>query len=403
MLKQTRDQARQTVCRQLDRIATVSAAGGRRKASILVRRFLWADTVKLDAAFRVLGEAVSFEEAAELAGRIDLFQPCERAVTWWRIPKRTTGSRIVCQLPSEVRAAHLIILDVLQAQFRPGHHLYGVKGRGRDELARSLRAAMEQGRGYAIQGDIREAFSNVDVDSLYDILPLPAAVIRHMLDYRNLRLRHDPTRDKAQVSSAPCGPLSIRGTYLSVPTQVNGPTGLLAGFPASNLILAIALAGLSDVLPPGCAPYLYADNVLVAARTEEECRRIEPMLIRYFAEHPAGPFTLDKIAIDSLDAGIGFLGYAFERDLEGEVAIIPNQRGYNDIIVTCCRAAEAAAAAGRVKPETRHLIRQKLSGFSATTDPEWIYTWVGEMMNESFNEVVWAQERGHWPPGLRTS
>lgn len=338
-----------------------------------------AGAVRLDAAYRALGEEATYWQADSLAKRLNAFGPCSEPVRWWRSPKTRPGAdgtvrhRIVCDLPLMLYASHLIIRNVLEQQFVPGDHIWDIKGRGRDKEAEAIQAAMEQGYRYAFVGDLTDAFPSVDPEAL-KTLPLPRAVIRRALDHRNLNYRHDLKRERRAQADAPprMSPVSQEeSTHGNMPGR-NGPRGLLQGSPASNLILASLLNDLPGALPAGCKPFLLADDVLVLTHTDEECRRVETALSLYLEGHHAGPFALVTKFIGHIGT-IGFdragYNYSLGPSFAAEIGI--DFRNIEKMLAECQVAIERDAERGRmVSWQTVHMLQAKLSGFSAVSDPE---------------------------------
>lgn len=391
-----RDLARQQVHARLRDLVKASEAGDRRRLKRLCRAHFGAPIVRLDAAYRVLGgERPSYEEANHLAGQVNPFSPCRAPVRWWREPKRRGGFRVVCALPPALRADNLIVKDVLEAQFRPGDHIYDWKGRGRDREARNIKAALEQGYRYVLQGDLRDAFQSVRVEALYD-LPLPATVIRYALDYRSMVLTHAPEKEVLPGLASGELPLS-EGLYGTLPRPY-GPRGLLQGAPASNLVLAWLLNGMPGVLPPGCMPFLLTDNVLVAAHTEDECRRAEQTLLRYFAEHPAGPFVLGSSEIVSAQEDFERAGYEYIKVGRDSVEIAPDGLNLYRMYSSFYEAVQNDAKAGRRVPTgSLQSLRRKLSGFRAMTDLEGFWISQVEHMFGDLMEATWRRDDGIEP------
>lgn len=175
-----------------------------------VRRYFGSRAAWHEIADRVLdyrpGEPREEREArvAALADRVEPFRPCCEPVRWWRVEKKRSGEyRVICDLPQVLRVRHLMIREALSALFRPHGHIFDIKGVGRDRLARSVKAAMEEGFTHAYVADVRNCFPSVNPDA-FELLPLPAQVIRYSLDYRNLNFRHDRERDMTE-----CPPLVV--------------------------------------------------------------------------------------------------------------------------------------------------------------------------------------------------
>jgi hypothetical protein len=390
-----RNAARREALKQLRRIEGASDANDRKRCRALIRQHFSTPVVLLDASYRTLGgePAPSYEEANQLARSINPFGPCRAPVCWWREPKKNSGFRFVCSLSRTLHAVNLIAQDVLQSVFYPNGHIFDFKRRGKDREANAIKAALEQGYRHVFLGDLRNAFQSVQVEALYE-LPLPNNVIRYALDYRNMNLEHHSDRDRVNQGFAPvCASVDIQGIYNgNIPGQ-DGPRGLLQGSPASNLVLAWLLNDMPSVLPPDCVPFLLTDNVLVAARTEQECQQIETTLLRYFAEHRAGPFVLGSREIaDIEEKSFERAGYEFELR-SGAVEIAPDGANSYSLFSALYEAVQADALAGQVIPLTGiRTLSHKLSGFAAMTRRAEFFLENVEHMCGDLAEAAWRRE-----------
>lgn len=348
------------------------------------RNYVDSSVVKLDAAYRVLGRRATFEQASHLARCINLFAPCVEPVFWRYEPKRTHGFRVVCVLPPTLKAAHRIIKDVLQVLYRPCEHIYNVKRMGRNVEARAIKEALDAGYRHCFVGDLRDAFQSVNADALYN-LPLPNSVIRHMLDYRNLNLQPAAERDRDPHS------LSISANAATI-HQPNGPTGLLQGSPASNLILNWLLNDIPSVLSQDRMTFLFSDNILVAATSEEECQVDEQTLGRYFAEHPAGPFDLTGEVVSIRQGGMEKSGYQFEISLRSnDVEIAVSGGNFQKLAGALLTAIEVDVEARRTSPDSAcKFFSDWLAGFPAITDRSTFLEAVVEQIFCNFYESMSA-------------
>lgn len=323
--------ARQATIKSLRRIAC--ARGHKRTQAI--RKHFHDYPVKLDAAYRALKSTASREQVERMARRINPFQPCQSPVLWWPQPKKTGGYRSICKLPVSLRAASLMVRDVLQVMYQAGPHAYGIKGRGRDVEARNIAASL-QTYEWCYDGDIRSCFDNVNMEALYS-LPLPPSVIRNTLDTRSIRFLGSNKRRTTHTTQH----YYYRDDHCVGRTD---PRGLMQGSPASNIVLAWLLNDMPSTLPEDCAPFLLVDNVLVAARTEQECRAIEQTLCSFFAAHHAGPFALHG-EVKSVSAGFDRAGYSYKKWLAGDFEVAPTHSNYMRLYDALEEALETDRAA----------------------------------------------------------
>ena len=354
-----------THARLIARLRAARISRSPRKEKAAVRDYLGSKAAWHAIADRVLddrpGEPRDEREArvAALASRVEPFRPCREPVRWWRVEKKRSGEyRVICDLPPVLRLRHLMIREVLSVLFRPHGHIFDIKGVGRDRLARSVKAAMEEGFTHAYVGDVRNCFPSVNPDA-FELLPLPKQVIRYALDYRNLHFRHDIVKERAM-----CLPLGH-----GIPFQgLDGPSGNLQGSPTANLILAWLLNDMDEHLSSSCRLFLLSDNIIVLARSERACRRIDLTLTRYFREHQAGPFVLEG-EIRSTQVGFDTLGYNFRLDKStGEACIDFTDTHAARIIRRMDCAIREDKAAGRVEPDRAlKVLHGMRSGFRAAT------------------------------------
>lgn len=342
---------------------SIRRATGRRQSQ-LVRRHLASKTFAVDAAHRTLGPAASEVAAGRLAQRIDPFFPPRDVVPFRYVAKRSGGYRTICALPNPLFACALMVRDVLRAQMCAPDFSYNVRRRGRDLEARNIKKAIEAGNRWCYVADVRSCYDSVNPDALY-LLPLPATVVRYVLDVRSFRFVHRPPREEVTASTRTMTTHLRRGD----------PRGILQGSPASDTVLTWLLSDLADVLPSGNRAFLLADDLLVACNTEDECRLIEQTLIARFREHRAGRLILEGEVCDSR---IGFerAGYRFQLSvLTGDVNIDMSHDNWESLyellqadveVPTLYRDDPRRRFQMVYKPIMR--IEEKFNGFSANTD-----------------------------------
>lgn len=341
----------------LQRLSSAVASERRGLAHRLTRAYLASNSARVLATRKTelasllayAGLPAAFDDIIQLSALVNPFSLHGEPVRWRFHPKRSgRGYRTVCTLPWRLKAAHYLIGDVLHARLTPGDHIFDWRRRGRDREAWQIQAALEQGFEWCFVGDLTNCFQSVKTDALYDILPLPAAVIEHCLDYRHLTFAYGHSNDVHRHDAR----------------EWDGPRGLLQGSPASNIVLAWLFNDLPSAMPPGCAPFLISDNVLVAAHSEQECRAIEQHLSGYFAGHPAGPFTLTG-KISSLDDEIEHVGYAYSRGENG-VIITPAHDGHERMMARFLAALREDLSMARDEPlRALRCLQEALSGYRA--------------------------------------
>lgn len=355
--------AKEIALRNLDNIALAWRSGQKARALRLIRKYFASRATKLVAAHQVLAADARAADASMLATSFNFFAPARNPVLYWRKPKRSSGYRIICSLPHELAAANYVVKDVLEALFSPGRHVFSIKRRGRDKEALEIREALEQGYKYVFNGDLRDAYPSVSVDSLY-ALPLPRSVVRYALDYRNMEFLYSQEKEVAYPSLPSVG--------LGLPGR-NGPRGLLQGSPSSDLILAWLFNDLPSVLPDRCLPFLLTDNILVVTRRKRDRQRIERALHRYFDEHHAGPFVLGSREQSSIKEGFERAGYQYETAGDTlknwklrPVIVCPSHANFEMLYGAIIRGLRFDVAQKRLVPTSAlENMERSLSGFSA--------------------------------------
>lgn len=393
---------------RLELIRAVACEGELRSAKRHIRQYLRSADAVLEAAEIEAGPDASPETTLRIAAEADPFKPFTNSVGWSFLRKRGPGHRVVCtSVPDELRARWRAIRECLRAVYRPSPAIYDVKRRGRDRLALEIKSAMESGLRWCFIGDIRDCFPSFNPEALYE-LPLPRTVIHHNLDYRNLNFRFDGYRPPSQHANG-AGPTGLRPGYHGTghrPEQVdgvsvhstglprrNGPRGLLQGSSTSNLVLAWMFNDIGSRLPVDCRAYVFSDNVIVACRSEAECRSLQSLLQEYFGRHRAGPFVLAGV-VRNVDAGeVDVLGYEF-RAVGGAVALTASGYHINRLHSRLLVASDVDEEAGHWEPEEGvNVLRQFLSGFSALDRQRLFETHLSHMRGHLGRNCLAAERR----------
>ena len=218
-----------------------------------------------------------------------------RSGRWHWIPKNNGGHRLACSLSWQLRVGQLLVKDVLLAAHVPADHIGDWQGRGPTYHLGRLVDDLQHG-GIVLLGDVRSCFSSVHPDAVCELGILPSDLVASCFDARRIRLRAPCSRQRS-----PIGPTFER----------TGRHGLLSGGSASSLLWAMMINDLPGALPVGVRANTYVDNVTIVCRSTQECDDAEAALIRYFADHPAGPFFLTTSRADA-EAGFDHLGHCIE-------------------------------------------------------------------------------------------
>ena len=91
---------------------------------------------------------------------------------------------------------------------------------------------------------------------------------------------------------------------------MEGPRGLIQGAASSSIIFALLLNDLPQAFPIDVRLFIYGDDILLVAKSEDECAAAGAILERCITAHPSGPFRLNAMPIHSR---IGFerVGYEY--------------------------------------------------------------------------------------------
>ena len=352
------------------RIAKAFHAGDRKALRKEVHAFFKDKRVKMSALHKA-GErhpnSIGWEAAAKM---LDPFTPFPEPVNWFPLPKRKGGFRHACDLAKPLKAAHYMIADVIRAQTPNPPKIYNLPGKGRETLVSDLLATLATGCNAFRIWDARDCFSSVNPDVLFK-LPLPRRIIENALIITNQELQlvakcNDMENSGIQHDAATIG--NIQG---------NGPTGLMQGSPASNLILAYLLRGIPQPDHKDWDVFLYTDDLILVGRADEVLDRVEKRLTEFFGQERLGPFTLVPKA-----AGRGgwfeYLGYEFRHDpyrandANGGWCVDLPQGKWDEFAKDVRREALAFY---RINPpwadfDIEGLFARKLTGYPSLTDPE---------------------------------
>lgn len=228
-----------------------------------------------------------------------------RTGRWCVSSRPNSRPRLTASLSWPLRVSQLVVKDVLCAAHEPADHVGDWPGRGVSYHLGRVCADLRHG-SHILLADVQNCFPSVQPEGVYRIGPLPPDLVHSCCDSRRIRLRAPHRRRLSSMG------FTFDGTDRH---------GLLSGGAASPSMWAVLIDDVTGVLPSGVRAHTYVDNIIIVCTSAHECEEAESALIRYFAEHRAGPFVLRASKADA-ELGFDHLGYQIGiRDGEVMVAI----------------------------------------------------------------------------------
>jgi hypothetical protein len=241
-------------------------------------------------------QALTPQEAVELAAETSPYVHCGETATAWHESKPAGGFRIVMNFGIQKRAMQLMVKRVLMPFFDPHPGQYILRG-GRPAACAAVRDALESGFKWAVHADVRDCFGSLGHEGLLDILPIPVRVIQNVVFCDG--------SDVVPVGEARLECLSrirrLAGDQRSIPQ----------GSSASGIVAEIALKPLLGRLPGRVFIVNYGDNIQVLTRTRAEALAIKELLASTADQVDVGPLELNKWRLKRVADGFPFLGYQF--------------------------------------------------------------------------------------------
>lgn len=239
-------------------------------------------------------------------------------------------TRLVVNLPRELRLIHSMAKDCVYAQHRPGPHIYHWPGRGTHLLIHDLMKMVRAGHKWLLTADIAQCYSSVNFNAVYSLKILPSELLASAMDPSNLDFRKYQKRQtttERKINSI--GRQFEWSLYEDINNELRTPKGLMEGSALSGALLAMLFEDLPSHLCEDISVFIFGDNIFVPLSKESSCREVSDILRQYFAGHPAGPFSLTMENFDLSNAAVPTLGYEINADayLPYDVAIAQKNLG----------------------------------------------------------------------------
>jgi hypothetical protein len=268
----------------LSKLAVANAAGKRKLVRQIARQYIGSYNSKLIAAkkaFRKAGRPAVPTEIMAVAGNISAWKGTDEPVKVFSIPKGLSGDRrITMKFGIQNRALQYLVKPVLVATSDLHPHQYGSKG-VQPAIAR-VAAMMVEGYLFAREIDIKDCFPSFVEENLYQFLPLPKEVIRHVIISEHLTLIGGNLCDLFGHAEDGVECALVTDTF------VQARRGIPQGSAASNAVSEILLSKPYYDLPAGAVATGFADNSLLMGKTEVEAVSIMKAFGALLKEHPVG-------------------------------------------------------------------------------------------------------------------
>ena len=317
------------------------------------------------AALKVLRKIDSLEGITDLAQRVDA-RKANGTVCCLNIPKRNGSSRPIVILPDQMKVAQYLIKEILEkGQCADlGDHNFAKKGGGVSQAIREIRTALNQGYVYGMRADIRDCFASVNTQYLHEAFRLPRAVIDNNLMCENMHIVYRDLLDDH------CDPVIALSDDCNTRRDLSG---LLPGAPTSNLILGWLFKDLPHVLPENVRIFLYVDDIVLLAASEEEGRMAYIALEEYFLRHRGGRFVLHQEQPINFTqyAEFDFLGYSFHFGPSCGVEVEVSQENIQKLYCRLNKIEEISRTPDYQKLEkSLEIIKQFFYSFHQSDDKE---------------------------------
>ena len=358
---------------EIDKVRKASQSRASKKLKAAVRNVKRSTAVRISCLHKAGLRSDNPHVYLRYASQFDLSAPFEGVVPWSAMPKKGDTHRPIVNLPTALKARHYMIAHLIATQFDVPSFIYGLKGKGRDDLVTEVKRFLEDGYVHVQHADIKDCFDSINLEALYS-LPLAKGDIENSLFPDNLRLVQRVATERTPIAPGTATTTgTTRGTIMGS-ASTSGPKGLLQGSPASNIILAYLLRELKVKEDNDVKLLLYSDNFLLMSRTEKALLAEGQSLAEQLDQSPFGPLVLvnkDR----SADAYFEFLGYGFQPDPTSKTwEITPSQSNWDKLDQRHEIAVKADLDHRYIYPfHGDAAVRHFLTGFKSTTSPNELF------------------------------
>ena len=176
---------------------------------------------------------------------------------------------------------------------------------------------MGQGHVWSIEIDIENCFPSFEEERLYEFLPLPKEVIRHVIMASHLNIVSGNLYDLFGPAEHGVDPI------LATDVLAEARRGIPQGSAASNIVAEMLLASLFKTLPNVGVAIGYADNTLLMATNKTDLLTITEAFRSAVKAHPAGLLRPKIKGTSNPGDPVDYLGYRLT-PVGGKVKIEPD-------------------------------------------------------------------------------
>ena len=225
------------------------------------------------------------------------------------VPKNDGKVRPTLEFGWEVKAAQLLVSDVLAAKGLVNPFEFNCARKGRNRAASQVKDYIEEGYRNVVIADIKDCYSSIGPKHL-EWLKLPPKVIRYSV-FPNADMPIECLENQSGILKA---------------ARHGLPQGaMLSGKIASGLIGRVLQTLSGDIRVRS-----YTDDVAICARTPAAADDIACAIKSGFKQLKAGPLAFKYLEVCDIVEGFSFLNYRFRWEKE-HVHIFPDQAAFKNL------------------------------------------------------------------------
>jgi len=369
--------ARKASQKLLARIRTARSEGALYRAFGLQSKFLHSYQCRLAAladanAKLPASRRLPLDVLPDVAATLDPWEGTDEEVIAHAMAKGAIGFRPILKYGIRNRALQLLAARALEPFASLHQSQFLALGKGRNEAARAVMEAIEDGYRWAIELDIENCYGSFKQKEFPRSLPMPRRVAEVTLTSTHLS------------TIIPSNHRSDRQISLLCASR----RGLPQGSSASPLVAAMLLAPILACLPSGARVVNWGDNFLVLGRTKAEVSTIRHSLGSAVRCCHVGWLRLrTKSGVRRACDGFEFLGYWF-RWRDGRASARPTEKN-RQRFVDKCRSVCVAIGAGRASPRVlRGLVQSWIHAFECWDRPDiWVMVVLGKLVRMHFPDL----------------
>jgi hypothetical protein len=215
----------------------------------------------------------------------------------------------------ENRSLQYLVKAALMATADLHPHQYGSVGV--QSAIAHVAKLMEQGYLWSVEIDIEKCFPSFEEERLYEFLPLPKEVIRHVIMASHLNITSGNLYDLFGPAEHGVDPVFVTDAL------AEARRGIPQGSAVSNLVSEILLAYPIKNLPTCGVAIGYADNTLLMATNEKDAVTMTEAFGAALKAHPVGLLRPKSQGSSKPGEPVDYLGYRLTL-VGGKVKIEPD-------------------------------------------------------------------------------